>query len=318
MQQLGEIRVSGGQRLTIDIDGLIGIPEGWAFGDDAERAATYDSFRSQVDRIGGSGARRIEVNIRSVGGNIHDALLIYDALCALAADGAEITTSCHGYVASAATVIAQAASPGRRLVSENALYLVHNATASLEGNSLDAGYTARLLDKTDERIAQIYADRSGRPAGEFRELMARGGGRGEWLSAAEAVAAGLADRVSRRSPLAVVRDKVAGAVRNLFGTPAPVPALLAIPEGFPLLPVPDGAGKPGVRIPQAAAGDDGVTPPAVSVAEECLRQRAQPSATQPREDPAVAPMGVLDFGAADLSGNGAAYDSDASRFRMGY
>lgn len=319
MQQLGEIRVSGGRRLTVDIDGLIGIPEGWAFDDDAQRAATYDSFRSQLDRIGRSGARRIEVNIRSVGGNVHDALLIYDALCALAADGAEVTTSCHGYVASAATVIAQAATSGRRLVSENALYLIHNATAALEGNSLDAGRTARLLDKTDGRIAQIYADRSGRPAGHFRELMARGGGRGEWLSAAEAVAAGLADRVSRRSPLTVVRDKVADAVRNLFGTPAPVPALPAVPDGLPLLPVPDGGGQSGVCSPQAAAAELGdAVAPAVPVAEESLRLRAQPSATQPHEDPAVVAMGASDFGAADLSGNGAAYDSDASRFRMGY
>lgn len=317
MQQLGEIRVSGGRRLTVDIDGLIGIPEGWAFDDDAQRAATYDSFRSQVDRIGRSGARRIEVNIRSVGGNVHDALLIYDALCALAADGAEITTVCHGYVASAATVIAQAATSGRRLVSENALYLIHNATAALEGNSLDAGRTARLLDKTDERIAQIYADRSGLPAGHFRELMAREGGRGEWLSAAEAVTAGLADRVSRRSPLAVVRERVADTVRNLFGAPAPLPA--PVPDGLPVPVVADPAGKTGVRTPQAAvveAGDAAV--PAVFGGEESLRLRVGATATQPHEDPAAVSQGVLDFGAADLSRNGAAYDSDASRFRAGY
>lgn len=310
MQQLGEIRVSGGRRLTVDIDGPIGVPEGWTFGDDAERAATYDNFRDQLDRIGRSGARRIEVNIRSIGGNIHDALLIYDTLCALAADGAEITTSCHGYVASAATVVAQAASPGRRFVSENTLYLIHNATAAFDGNSLDAGHAARLLHKTDERLAQIYADRSRRPVGEFRELMARGGGRGEWLSAAEAVAVGLADRVNRRSPLTVVRDKVAGAVRNLFGgTSATVPALSAVPEELPLPPVPNGATQP-------ATGD--IIPPAVPAAEECLRLRARASATQPREDPAVAVMGTSDFGVVDLSGNGVAYDNDALRFRMNY
>lgn len=317
MQQLGEIRVSGGRRLTVDIDGLIGIPDGWAFDDDAQRAATYDSFRSQLEQIGRSGARRIEVNIRSVGGNVHDALLIYDTLCALAADGAEITTSCHGYVASAATVIAQAAAPGRRLVSENALYLIHNATAALEGNSLDAGRTARLLDKTDERIAQIYADRSGLPAAHFREMMAREGGRGEWLSAAEAVAAGLADRVSRRSPLAVVRDRVADTVRNLFGAPAPLPA--PVWEGVPISAMPDPPGKPAAGMSQAAVAEAGdADASAGSFSSESLRLRAGASATQPREDPAVVSQGVLDFGAADLSRNGAAYDSDASRFRAGY
>ena len=151
MQQLGEIRVSGGRRLTVDIEGIIGIPDGQSSGDEAARAATYENFRSQIDRIGRSGARKVEVNIRSAGGDVNDALLIYDALCALAAEGAEITTSCHGYTASAATVIAQAATPGRRLLSANALYLIHHSPAAIAGNSFDAERTCRLLDKTDAR-----------------------------------------------------------------------------------------------------------------------------------------------------------------------
>lgn len=313
MQQLGEIRISGGKRLTIDIEGLIGIPQWWTFDDDRERAVTYDNFRSRIDRIGRSGARRVQVNIRSTGGNVNDALLIYDALCALAAEGAEITTSCHGYAASAATVIAQAATPGRRLVSSNALYLIHNSTAAVEGNWLDAERTARLLGKTDERLAQIYAVRSGRPVEQFRELMARDGGRGEWLSATEAVAAGLADRVSHQSPLAAVRDKLAETVGGLFRNP-PVPA--APEEVVPVL---------ACLVPQAAADDPERLPEA-----DDLRRCVRASVTQPHEDPAVIPAGMTGEGLGGLGGlggfggfggdfsrNGIAYESDAVRLRTG-
>ena len=62
------------------------------------------------------------VDIRSTGGDVNDALLIHDALCSL---DAHITTRCYGYTASAATIIAQAASPGCREISANALYLIH-------------------------------------------------------------------------------------------------------------------------------------------------------------------------------------------------
>lgn len=304
MQQLGEIRVSGGRRLTVDIEGIIGIPDGQSYGDKAARAATYESFRSQIDRIGRSGARKVQVNIRSAGGDVNDALLIYDTLCALAAEGAEITTSCHGYTASAATVIAQAATPGRRLVSANALYLIHNSHAAIEGNSFDAERTCRLLDKTDERIAEIYAARSGRPVEQFRELMARDGGRGEWLSAAEAVAAGLADRVSRPSPLAALRDRVADTVRNLFRFPLPE-------EGEA---VPPGAGAATAFEAPAARAED----PARGPETGALCPRVRATATQPCEDPAVIPAGMTgDNPVGDYSRNGIAYESDAVRLRTG-
>lgn len=297
MQQLGEIRISGGYRLTIDIEGLIGVPEWWQFDGESQRAATYDSFRSQLDRIGRSGARKIQVNIRSTGGNVHDALLIYDTLCTLAAEGAEITTTCYGYVASSATVIAQAATPGRRLVSTNALYLIHNATTALDGNRIDAERTARLLDKTDERIALIYAFRSGQPVEQYRELMARDGGRGEWLTPTETVAAGLADRVSRSSSLVAVRDRVAGAIRNLLG-------------GAPASPLPEPAVVPALR-PFAAPADGAAR---FDPGDE-LRMNVRASATLPCEDPTVVTAGLLEFGSADTSRNGVAYEGDALRLR---
>lgn len=182
-------------RSSIDIEGTIGMPEQWQFDDPADRVATYDRFREQVAAIAALGCRHIDVNIRSTGGDVNDALLIYEAL---RATGAEITTCCYGYTASAATIIAQAASEGRRLIAPSSLYLVHNSLCAAEGNALDLEIEADLLHRTDERIASLYAERSGRDAETFRRLMAENGGRGRWLSPQQAVEAGLVDRIAER------------------------------------------------------------------------------------------------------------------------
>jgi len=176
----------------IDIEGTIGVPEQGQFASDDDRVATYEKFRETVARIAALDARHVVVDIRSTGGDVNDALLIYDALASL---DAEVTTRCYGYVASAATLIAQAASEGRREISAGALYLVHEAACAAEGNAAELEAHAELLRKTDERLAALYARRSGRPQEEFAARMAENSGNGRWLSPEETVAAGLADRI---------------------------------------------------------------------------------------------------------------------------
>lgn len=144
-----------------------------AFDQPEARVATYEKFRDTVRRIAGIDAPQIVVDIRSTGGDVNDALLIHDALRSL---DAHITTRCYGYTASAATIIAQAASPGCREISANALYLIHTAICAAEGNAAEIAGKLDLLRQTDTRIAAVYAARSGRPAGEFEALMAENNG----------------------------------------------------------------------------------------------------------------------------------------------
>lgn len=176
----------------IEIEGTIGVPEEWQFDEHDTRIATYERFREAVARIAEVEAPEVIVTIRSTGGDVNDALLIHDALRQLKA---KITTRCYGYTASAATIIAQAASEGCRELSANALYLIHCATCSTEGNARQLGEQIALLEATDERLSSLYAARSGRPIEEFKALMEENGGNGRWLSPDEAIAAGLADRI---------------------------------------------------------------------------------------------------------------------------
>ncbi len=208
---IGEIFIKNhSEKVTeIDIEGIVGVPENQQFDNEGAEIATYQKFKNTLREIEAIDTRKLIVNIRSTGGNVNDALLIYEALAGLRA---EVTTRCYGYVASAATIIAQAAARGRREVSANTLYLIHRSSSASEGNTHELAQTIELLDKTDGQIAAVYAGRSGRPIGGFIELMNENDGRGRWLTAKECVAAGLADRVI--APATVSND-AAEAVREL-------------------------------------------------------------------------------------------------------
>lgn len=274
----------------IEIEGTIGVPEEWQFDQPEARVATYEKFRDTVRRIAGIDAPQIVVDIRSTGGDVNDALLIHDALRSL---DAHITTRCYGYTASAATIIAQAASPGCREISANALYLIHTAICAAEGNATEIAGKLDLLHQTDTRIAAVYAARSGRPAGEFEALMAENNGNGRWLSPEEAVAAGLADTVTdngERTAPSLAGNIARGWERLLAGIglnrreelPADRNVLLTAGERQELL------RRSATAIRQA-------------------QQNASPTCTKPREDPS--------YGDTVRTANQRAYAEDAKRFK---
>lgn len=176
----------------IDIEGTIGLSEEWQFDNPDSRVATYERFRERVASIANIRNNAIIVNIRSTGGDVNDAILIYEAL---KATGAHVTTRCYGYTASAATIVAQAASEGCREIAASTLYLIHNSLCSTEGNAEELQAEVEMLRETDKRLAEIYATRSGRSVEDIAALMAENGGRGRWLSPAETIAEGLVDRL---------------------------------------------------------------------------------------------------------------------------
>ncbi len=201
---------------VIDIEGEIGVPEQLQFDEPESRVATYRKFKDMVGSIASVRTPKVVVNIRSTGGDVGDALLIYDALCSL---DATITTRCMGYVASAATIIAQAASAGEREMTSESLYLIHRSAAVVEGDAETMRHNAELLDKTDARIAAVYASRSGREVAHFEQLMAENDGLGRWLSPEEAVEAGLVDRiVDREQRRKTLGQRIKAAVAGVFNS----------------------------------------------------------------------------------------------------
>ena len=279
------------QTCYIDIEGTIGIPEERQFGGDKSRVATYEKFRREVARISEVAATAVIVNIRSTGGDVNDALLIYEALRSL---GARITTRCYGYTASAATVIAQAADEGCREISSNALYLIHNSICTAEGNAEELATRIDLLRKTDARLAEVYAARSGRTPEEFTLLMAENNGSGRWLSPQEALAAGLVDRIiepsaTEKTPAAQATP--AGQWRKLLGKLGLVRPADALP--------------PDRNILHFGDPEKGLGPRTSELALHEGQQFAAPTRTLPREDPSI--------GETTPSANQRAYAEDAKQ-----
>lgn len=191
MKYTGSINITNKtDESVIDIDGVIGVPEWWQFDNPDDKVSTYDKFKQKLNEIKNISAKKVTVNIRSIGGSVNDAFLIHDSLVEL---NAKITTVCFGYTASAATILSQAGN--KRKISSNSLYLIHLASTFRSGNKNDLRESLQVLEKTDDRIASLYEARGGNNADFYKEIMSRSNGNGEWLSPQEALDYGLVDEI---------------------------------------------------------------------------------------------------------------------------
>jgi ATP-dependent Clp protease, protease subunit len=170
----------------INIEGEIGWYE-W----DGEKyvSNTAPAIRRQLAELMDMDVAEITVNIHSLGGYVDDALAIHDAL---ALHPAKVTTRVTGFTASAATVIAQAGD--ERLISENAMYLVHEAWGFAMGTEADFRDYLEMLETLNGHMARLYAKRAGGKEQDYRSIMAEKRGVGKWITADKAVELGFADR----------------------------------------------------------------------------------------------------------------------------
>lgn len=205
------IKNKSADTLEIDIEGTIGSDGmDWWTGETATNG-TKEAVKKLIKDVANSAASQIIVNINSYGGDVNHGISIHDML---AEHKAKVTTVIHGHTASAATVISQAGNT--RKMSANSLFLIHPASTFAIGNRGDIQAALSDLEKVDQTIAGIYAKRTGKPETEIREIMGRFDGRGEWLTAQEALELGFIDEVFE--PMKAVASVEAGALSR-FGLP---------------------------------------------------------------------------------------------------
>lgn len=131
-------------------------------------------------------ASEITVRINSVGGDIFDGIAILNAL---RGHDATINVVVDGLAASIASVIAMAGDTVT--MNRNSQMMVHNGWAVCCGDMNDMAKTAEMLAKTTTNLASIYAEKSGGTVDDWLAVMAEE----TWMTADEAVEAGLADSV---------------------------------------------------------------------------------------------------------------------------
>src|SRR5258706_7519742 len=126
-----------------------------------------------IKDLADAGPGDIDVHIHCPGGDVFEGLAIYNAL---AQRNGTVRVVVDSLAASAASFIAQAASPGELVVAKNASIMIHDAFGLGIGNSKDLRELADLLDQQSDNIAGIYADRSGKPVADWRGRVRAGGG----------------------------------------------------------------------------------------------------------------------------------------------
>ena len=156
---------------------------------------SYEYVRSELSKLEG---QDVNVYVSSLGGSLVHALKIRR----LFIDHGRVTCHLHGFVASAATILATGAQ--RVLMGRHALYLAHLCSLPAEvvwgyhnaeeiARAIEELQDTKLdLDKIDSTVAGIYAARGSKTAEEFHAIMAKG----LWMNAEEVLVLGLADELA--------------------------------------------------------------------------------------------------------------------------
>jgi ATP-dependent Clp endopeptidase proteolytic subunit ClpP len=144
---------------------------------------TAKNFQKELSAIT---SKQIDLHINSPGGAVFDGVTIYNLL---RQHPANITTYIDGIAASIASVIALAGN--KVIMAENALYMMHNPSGLVMGNSEDMRKMAEVLDKIRGTMTGVYMGKSGKEEQEINAMLDAE----TWMTADEAMEAGLIDEI---------------------------------------------------------------------------------------------------------------------------
>ena len=123
--------------------------------------------RAVIERLremANDNGKPITLYINSAGGNVTDGLALHDSIRQIVHRGVEVTIVVQGMAYSMASIVLQAASPGRRLAQPHSWIMIHEPAKWAGWQSTSAA--AQHLDRLKQMQAQIYdilSKRSGRP-----------------------------------------------------------------------------------------------------------------------------------------------------------
>jgi len=172
--------------MKIDIKGyIVGDDEAWIYDWFGLTATCPKDIHEALTKSNGM---PVDVEINSGGGSVFAGSEIYSALRGYSGP---VNIHITGLAASAASVIAMA---GHSDMSPTAQMMVHRVSmGGIAGNVHDMEHAAFELQKADEALAAAYVEKTGMSREEALNLMDRE----TWLTAEDAVAAGLVDEITK-------------------------------------------------------------------------------------------------------------------------
>lgn len=149
------------------------------------------SVSAQLLALAASGPAPIQMIVHSQGGHVEAGDTIHDLVRAVAPEVRMIGT---GWVASAGALIYAAAKKENRYALPNTRFLLHQPLGGAGGRASDIEIELTQSLQMRDRLNRIFA----RATGQELEKIARDTERNFWMSAKEACAYGLVDRVVER------------------------------------------------------------------------------------------------------------------------
>ena len=126
----------------------------------------------------------------SPGGSVTGGMAIYDTLQFVKPD---ISTIVMGQACSMGSLLAQAGTQGKRLILPNARHMIHQPSGGASGQATDIQIQAQEILKMKKYLTEIYVKHNS--ANKTFEVLSADMERDFFMSAEEAVAYGLADKV---------------------------------------------------------------------------------------------------------------------------
>lgn len=134
----------------------------------------------------------IKLYINSPGGSVSAGLAIYDTMKLVKCD---ISTICVGMAASMGAVLLAGGTKGKRYVLPNARVMIHQVSGGTQGTVADMKIAVQEADRYQDILSKILAEASDKDQDTVKKDMDRD----YWMSAEDAVAYGLVDKVVSRS-----------------------------------------------------------------------------------------------------------------------
>lgn len=130
----------------------------------------------------------ISLYINSPGGSVTSGFAIYDTMNYIKCD---VSTICMGMAASMGAFLLSSGAKGKRFALPNSEIMIHQPSGGSQGQVTDMKIVVDHVLKIKEKLNRILAQNTGKPV----EQIARDTERDNYMSAEEALAYGLIDKV---------------------------------------------------------------------------------------------------------------------------
>lgn len=212
MKQFWNIQTEG-QTSHIDLFGFVGGSK--EFNDGFNET----DFLNELRAIPPDNALTISIN--SFGGSVYTALSIYSLL---KNHKGQITFRIDGTAMSAATIITSVPN-ARVIMPRGSMMMIHKVSVGIYGNADDLKKTVEDIEKLEQNVLEIYAEKTGKSIDAIRALVDQE----TYFTAEEAVAFGLADEVDETQ---TIENRVEEKIISINGLDIQARLLEKAPKSF--------------------------------------------------------------------------------------